>query len=181
MREIPTPEGTLIGGQAFVFADMLRSMARDAPRATLLSLVGSMVMVLLLLGRGGLGLVTIVCAVAGSAGMIALAGAAGVKVNFLDFIALPITIGIGADYAANIAARERDEPGSELGAVLLASGGAVLLCSLTTIIGYGSLLVSDNAGIRSFGLAAILGEVTCLAAALLLCPALLGLWRGRAR
>ena len=52
-----------------------------------------------------------------------------------------------------------------------------MLCSLTTIIGYGSLLVSDNAGIRSFGLAAILGELTCLLAALILAPALLQLGR----
>ncbi|HTE51501.1 MAG TPA: MMPL family transporter, partial [Kofleriaceae bacterium] len=180
VRAVPMPEGTLIGGQAFVFADMLRSMQHDGPRATLLSLVGSMLMVLLLLGFGRHGWVTILSTVAGAAGMIALAGIAGIKVNFLDFIALPITIGIGADYAANIAARERGEPGADLTAVLLASGGAVLLCSMTTIIGYGSLLVSDNAGIRSFGEAAILGEVTCLAAALLLCPALLALGRRRA-
>jgi uncharacterized protein len=179
VRAIEVPEGTLIGGQAFVFADMLRSMERDGPRATLLSLFGSMAMILLLLGWGRHGWVTVASAVAGTAGMIALAGLAGIKVNFLDFIALPITIGIGADYAANIAARERSEPGAALTDVLLTSGGAVLLCSLTTIIGYGSLLVSDNAGIRSFGLAAIIGEGTCLVAAVLLCPALLGYWRAR--
>jgi uncharacterized protein len=173
--------GTLLGGQAFVFADMLRAMKVDGPRATLVSLVGSVLMVLLLLGPGRYGWITIICTIAGTAGMIALAGAAGVKINFLDFIALPVSIGIGADYAANMAARARDEPGADLNAVLLASGGAVLLCSLTTIIGYGSLLVSDNAGIRSFGLAAILGEVTCLVAAVLLCPALLALWRRRTR
>jgi predicted RND superfamily exporter protein len=179
VRELELPEGALIGGQAFVFADMLRAMERDAPRAILLSLLGSTAIILLLLGRGRHGLLTILATLAGTAGMIALAGAVGLKVNFLDFIALPITIGIGADYAANIAARELDEPHASMSAVLLTSGGAVLLCSLTTVIGYGSLLVSDNAGIRSFGLAAILGEATCLAAALLLCPALLWLLRGR--
>ena len=177
VREIRLPDGALIGGQAFVFADMLRSMERDGPVATALSLIGSMAMILLLLGPRRHGWVTILCTVAGTAGMIALAGAAGIKINFLDFIALPITIGLGADYAANIAARERGEPHSDLGVVVLSSGGAVLLCALTTIIGYGSLLVSDNAGIRSFGLAAIIGEFTCLLAALMLCPALLGLWR----
>ncbi len=179
VRQIRLPDGALIGGQAFVFADMLRSMERDGPLATALSLIGSMAMILLLLGPRRHGWVTILCTVAGTAGMIALAGAVGIKINFLDFIALPITIGLGADYAANIAARDRNEPHGDRAAVLLASSGAVLLCSLTTIIGYGSLLVSDNAGIRSFGLAAILGEFTCLLAALMLCPALLGLWRRR--
>ena len=44
---------------------------------------------------------------------------------------------------------------------------AVALCSFTTVVGYWSLLFSANKGIRSFGLAAMSGEVTCLAAALL--------------
>jgi predicted RND superfamily exporter protein len=179
VRAIPRPPGTLLGGQAFVFADMLRAMKRDGPRAIALSLVGSALVVLLLLGTGRHGWATILCVLAGSAGMIAVAGALGVKINFLDFIALPITFGIGADYAANMAARERDEAGRDRAGALVAAGGAVLLCSLTTIIGYGSLLGSDNAGIRSFGLAAIIGEVTCLAAALLLCPALLARRRRR--
>lgn len=173
------PDGTLLGGQAFVFADMLRTMKRDGPRAVALSLILSALTVLVLLGAGRHGWATIACALAGSAGMIALAGGLGVKINFLDFIALPLTIGIGADYAANIAARERDASAGDRTGALLAAGGAVLLCSLTTIIGYGSLLGSDNAGIRSFGLAAIIGEVTCLAAALLLCPVLLATRRSR--
>jgi predicted RND superfamily exporter protein len=52
---------------------------------------------------------------------------------------------------------------------------AVMLCSWTTTVGYGSLLLSGNAGIVSFGLTAILGEATCLVAALTLAPALLAI------
>ena len=47
------------------------------------------------------------------------------------------------------------------------------ICSYTTVVGYGSLLLSQNLGIRSFGPAAMPGEVTCLAVALILAPALL--------
>ena len=47
--------------------------------------------------------------------------------------------------------------------VLLETGGAVILCSLTTIWGYLSLLYSDNQALRSFGKLAVLGEMTCLA------------------
>jgi hypothetical protein len=100
-------------------------------------------------------------------------------VNFLDFVALPITIGIGIDYAVNLTARERLEgPGSARRA-LATTGGAVALCSFTTIVGYGSLLLSENQGIRSFGLAAIIGEGTCLAAALFLGTALLQVFAPR--
>jgi predicted RND superfamily exporter protein len=47
------------------------------------------------------------------------------------------------------------------------------VCSLTTIIGYGSLLVSDNLAIRGFGTASLIGEITCVLTALVLVPAIL--------
>jgi predicted RND superfamily exporter protein len=60
----------------------------------------------------------------------------------------------------------------EIEETLSGTGAAVALCSLTTIIGYSSLLASQNPALRSFGLVADLGEVTCLVAALTFLPAL---------
>ena len=97
------------------------------------------------------------------------------RTNFLNFIALPITFGIGVDYGVNIYLRYRLEGRGRVGRAVRATGGAVALCSLTTIIGYGALLVADNRGLRSFGAMAILGEVACLAATLVFMPALLAL------
>ena len=71
--------------------------------------------------------------------------------NFLDFVALPITLGLGIDYAINVAHRHDREEIPDPIATLRTSGSAVFVCSLTTIIGYGSLLVSDNLAIRGFG------------------------------
>ena len=181
MRHLGLPPDAVIGGQPFVMADMLRAMERDGPLVSLLALLGSALAVILLVGYGRHGGAVLACALAGTLGMVACVALLGMKINFLDFIALPITIGIGVDYAVNLAARARGE-GHAMSQVLGTTGGAVLLCSFTTIVGYGSLLVSENAGIRSFGLAAILGEVTCLLAAFGLLPALLAIrTRRRAR
>jgi len=49
----------------------------------------------------------------------------------------------------------------------------VTLCSATTIIGYATLVTADNMAIQSFGLTAVIGELTCLSAALFALPALL--------
>jgi predicted RND superfamily exporter protein len=49
----------------------------------------------------------------------------------------------------------------------------VLVCSLTTMIGYASLLVSNNLAIRGFGLASLIGEITCVVTALVLVPAII--------
>jgi len=59
-------------------------------------------------------------------------------------------------------------------------GPAVILCSWTTIIGYGSLLLSLNRAMRSFGWYAILGEATTLLTAMVMLPAMLLLARRRA-
>ena len=52
------------------------------------------------------------------------------------------------------------------------------LCSLTTIIGYSSLLLAKNQALFLFGAVAVIGEVSCLVAALLALPAVLLVWRG---
>ena len=51
------------------------------------------------------------------------------------------------------------------------TGGAVLLCSCTTMIGYSVLMSSSSKALQSFGLVAVIGEVTCLIAALVSMPA----------
>jgi len=110
---------------------------------------------------------------------LGLAAALGLRLNMLSFIALPITFGIGVDYGINIYLRYRLEGRGRVGRAVRATGGAVALCSLTTILGYSSLLVARNQALVSFGVLADLGEVACLAAALFALPAVLR-WRERA-
>jgi predicted RND superfamily exporter protein len=112
--------------------------------------------------------------------MFGAMGAFAIKLNFVNFVVLPITFGIGVDYAVNLYQRYREHDDVEK--ALASSGGAVALCSSTTIIGYAALIIADNQAIQSFGLTAVIGEIACLSAALLALPALLA-WRdeGRAR
>jgi predicted RND superfamily exporter protein len=152
-------------------------MQADGPRATVVALIGAILVVLFLVGGNRHGAITLVCCVSGTALMLACAWLLGLKGNVLDFIALPITIGIGIDYSVNIVTRVRHEGQGSAHRALRTVGGAVVVCSFTTIVGYGSLLLSANRGIRSFGTAAIVGEATCLLAALALAPALLSLGR----
>lgn len=177
VRRLSWPEGALIGGQAFVVADIIAAMKEDGFKATVLAVIGAIFMVWLVVGRGRHGAITLISGIAGMLCMIALLDVFAVKINFLDFVAVPITIGIGIDYSVNIAVRERQEGHKGTRHVLSTIGASVVLCSYTTIVGYGSLLLSDNAGIRSFGEAAILGEFACILMAVLLTPALLSMLR----
>ncbi len=110
-------------------------------------------------------------------GVILMCGAAvllNLKINFFNFIVFPITFGIAVDYGANVVARIRERSGDIL-ASLAEVGPAVALCSWTSIIGYASLLFTVNRALRSFGWYAMIGEVTSVACALVLLPALMRL------
>lgn len=160
-------------GRSTIFAAMLSSIVHDGPRATLVAFLAVLGLAALSFRRLKPTLLVGVTVLAGVALTGGLMAALGVKLNFLNFIVFPITFGIGADYAFNILRRyEADGPGSAADAVKT-SGGAVALCSLTTIIGYGTLLVSDNRALNSFGALAGAGEVACLAVALVLTPSIL--------
>jgi len=172
-RTLDLGPGVVVGGNAFVQHDIVQSVNRDGPRASLVAAIGATLVVVLILGVTRQAAVTLLCGASGVFLLLSAASLLGIRINFLDFVALPITIGIGIDYSVNIAARHRSEGRGSAARILAAAGPAVALCSFTTVVGYASLLFSANQGIRSFGLAALIGEVTCIGAAIALAPALL--------
>jgi predicted RND superfamily exporter protein len=181
LSELRAPSGAPLpnAGRATVFAEMIRAMERDGPRATLLSLLAVMVVSVI----GGRSLSSALC-VLGSlvfavTWLLGIAAISDLRLNFLNFVALPLTFGIGVEYAINVQDRARAEGGVRAAGRSVA--GTVALCSLTTIFGYGALLFADNLALQSFGHYAILGELTCLVSALLVLPAALTLLRRRTR
>jgi hypothetical protein len=165
-------------GSAVVFAAMIRSVLHDGPLATVAALVVVLLFSFLIMRPRSAALFAVATLLVGIVWMVGIAGVAEVKITFLNFIALPITFGIGAEYGLNLAQRYRDD--RDMVRAVGATGAAVALCSWTTIVGYGSLLAASSRALRGFGAMAILGEVACLSSALLALPALI-LWRDRRR
>jgi predicted RND superfamily exporter protein len=180
LQYLHLPGGKILetSGSAVVFSAMIRSILHDGPLATAASLVVVLLFSFLIMRPRSASLAAIATLLVGVVWMVGIAGGAEVKITFLNFIALPITFGIGAEYGLNIAQRYRDD--RDMVRAVGATGAAVALCSWTTIVGYGSLLAASNRALRGFGLMAILGEVCCLSAALLALPALI-LWRDKRR
>ncbi|HTJ80100.1 MAG TPA: MMPL family transporter, partial [Polyangiaceae bacterium] len=156
-------------GGAVVFGAMIRSILRDGPIATIASLAAVLLLVIVLIRPFWAGLIAIGILLLGVLWMVGAAGWARVHVTFLNFIALPITFGIGAEYVLNVVTRYREE--RDISRAVISTGAAVALCSWTTIVGYGSLLAARNQALQGFGAMAILGEVSCLSAAIVALPA----------
>jgi hypothetical protein len=182
-RETRLSDGeTILGsGRVVLFADMLRAVLTDVPRATVLSLALTAAAVLAATGFTWEAFAVLGSLVIGVTWLFVFVVLLHIKLHFLNFVALPITFGIGVDYAVNVARRYRDEPRMGPLDVLKHTGGAVILCSLTTTLGYLALLCSKNQAVHSLGLLAVLGEVCCLSSAVLVLPAGLLVFGGRLR
>ncbi len=177
IEAVPSEIGVPVAstGRALIFAAMVSSIAHDGPRATFASFAVVAALTLIVLrGRAG-ALLVLGTLFLGVLWMLGAAAMLDLKIDFLNFVALPITFGIGIDYSANIYLRYRADRGASIGRIIATTGGAVALNSATTIIGYGSLLIAHNRALVSFGALAIIGEVACLLSALLVMPALLAL------
>ncbi len=175
--ELGNGEKVSTAGASVMFADVLTQIQKDGPLITGLAAAGLVVMVLLVVGRSRKSYAVLAASAAGSIGMVAVCALWGLKINFLDFVSLPITLGLGIDYAINVADRAAEDDPS---VALRSTGGTVLVCSLTTMIGYASLLVSDNLAIHGFGFASLIGEITCVAAAFVIVPAIVAIRRPEA-
>src|SRR5262249_20893788 len=110
-RSIPLPNGEVIrgSGRAVIFADMLRAVVEDAPKAIAASLLGTCLVVVLAFRGRRVSIWVLATLGLGIEGMVAFLAIRGIKLNFLNFVALPITFGIGVDYAVNIMQRARLE------------------------------------------------------------------------
>lgn len=173
-REVKLPNGEVIrgSGDPVIFSDMLIAIGEEAPKAIALSFIGTLAVVLAALRGRRAAWPALGALLIGFGWLVSVLALRHIHLNFLNFVALPISIGVGADYALNMATRRQREPGEDAKRIVVETGGAVILCSLTTTLGYLALMLSINRAVRSFGLVAAVGEMTTLLAAVLGLPAL---------
>ncbi len=101
----------------------------------------------------------------------------GLKFNLGNVFGLPLILGAAAEYGLNIVMRYIE--GREHGGPLVARSTimGVLVAGLTTIVGFGSLLLAHHRGIYGLGLLLTLGTAASLIASLIVLPVLLRFWQ----
>ncbi len=94
----------------------------------------------------------------------------GYKLNYANLMAFPILIGTGVDYGAHLAHRAKQE--GSVREAARTTGRAIALSGVTTLIGFGSLILGNHWGVRSLGILLTLGIFFTLVAALIVLPGL---------
>jgi hypothetical protein len=97
----------------------------------------------------------------------------GWHLNFYNLVVLPTVLGIGDDSGIHIVHRYLEEGRGSIRRVLTSTGEHISVSAVTTMVGFGSLLLSTHPGLRTIGELAVLGISMTLLAALVTLPALL--------
>jgi hopanoid biosynthesis associated RND transporter like protein HpnN len=110
-------------------------------------------------------LLGIVCAVG-------VLGLAGLPLNPANMLAFPLIVGVGADNGVLIV-KDYLQQRRRLYNLSLPMGRGVLVVALTTVLGFGSLMISRHRGLASLGLTLTIGVTCCMLTALVFLPAVL--------
>jgi hypothetical protein len=103
-------------------------------------------------------------------GILALCG---VALNPANMIAFPLVLGVGIDNGVHVLHDWLIRRRAGLPTISQAIGRGVLVKALTTIIGFGMLMLSTQQGLVSLGLVLTLGVGCCMVSALVVLPAVL--------
>jgi predicted RND superfamily exporter protein len=102
-----------------------------------------------------------------------------IRINFVNAVILPMIIGMGIDNSIHLMHRYLEGGRRDAGHALRTTGRAMSMCSLTTMLGFGSLVTARYQALSTMGWVTILGMGFCLITALSLLPTLLILWKGK--
>jgi hopanoid biosynthesis associated RND transporter like protein HpnN len=111
----------------------------------------------------------------GMAQTLGLMGLVGIDLNPANLIGIPLILGIAVDYGVHIVHDYLERPGPY--AISASTANSVLVDALTTILGFGALMVASHRGLESLGRVLTLGVATCTVTSLVLLPAILAMLR----
>lgn len=111
----------------------------------------------------------------GMAQTLGLMGLVGIDLNPANLIGIPLILGIAVDYGVHIVHDALERPGPY--SISASTANAVLVDALTTILGFGALMVASHKGLESLGRVLTLGVTTCTFTSLVFLPVVLAMLR----
>ena len=128
--------------------------------------------------RPGPILLSLVPLLLGITWMLGLMTLGGIDMNVINVPVTAMILGIGIDDAVHVVHSFYFEADRDIRATYRTTGKALVLTTLTTTAGFGSLAFAGHPGLKSMGLLAILGCACCLVAALVTLPSILAIFAG---
>ncbi|MDV6234767.1 efflux RND transporter permease subunit [Leptospira ellisii] len=158
-------------GSLILFANLIKIVQREGVAAFLITLV-LVVIVLILFFRGIVpALISLIPLVLGIFVTLGIMALFKVQLNFMNVLVFPVIIGYGIQNGIYIYYRFRED--HDVVRAMSMVGPAIIASTLTTLVGWSSLLIADQKGLKSIGVVASIGIASSLLIALTLVPAVL--------
>ncbi len=109
---------------------------------------------------------------------LGILGLFGVPLNPANMIAFPLILGVGVDNGVHVLHDYLIQRGEGRSTISYAIGRGVLVKALTSMIGFGTLMISSERGLAGLGLILTLGVACSMLSALVFLPAVLHLMGG---
>ena len=175
-REIP---GVSITGPERVESEILKVVKEDLFILTPFSFVIILLLVLSHFRTWKITLLTLTPLVMGLVWMLGAMALLDIRINFINAVILPMIIGMGIDNSVHLMHRYLEEGRKDPIHALRTTGRAMTMCTLTTILGFGSLVTARYQALTTMVWVTILGMGFCLITSLSFLPSILILWKGR--
>jgi hopanoid biosynthesis associated RND transporter like protein HpnN len=162
-----------VTGTPVITYETIKLMERSYLQATIYALILVAAVSYFMIRRVRETLLALVPLALGLLWMVGLMPLLGLKFNMGNIFGLPLIIGTASEFGLNVVLRfmeDRDHGGP---LIARSTAMAVLVNGVTTIAGFGSMMVADHRGIFGLGLLLTIGTVTSLIAALIVLPVLL--------
>ena len=176
-RLLPNAE---LAGEYLAMASLFELIKDDGPKISIIALTLVFMVSLLDLRSIKRAISAVVILATG----IAWAGAAmwmmDIKLSLLNFVGIPIMMGIGIDIIIHLLHRIDQEGPGRIGFALRTTGWAAVLSTLTTMFSFAALLIAENRGIHSLGQMIVAGLFLVGTAAFIAVPlGWISVWRRR--
>jgi hypothetical protein len=175
-RDLP---GISITGPERVESEILRIVKEDLFLLTPIAFVIILVWVYFHFRQWRATVFTLLPLTLGLVWMVGSMSLLGIRFNFVNAVILPMIIGMGIDNSIHLMHRFLEGGGRDAGLALRTTGRAMAMCSLTTMLGFGSLVTARYQALSTMGWVTIFGMGFCSIASLTLLPAILILWKRR--
>ena len=175
VRLIADPAAT---GKPLQTYEASRQMQRSYIHAAVYSLLAVLIVLMIDFRHVGYAALALLPLGAAIVLLFGLMGMVNMPLNPANMIVLPLIMGIGIDDGVHLVhdfRRQRRRQHREPYRIGASTASAVLITSLTTMVGFGSLMISDHRGMQSLGRVLTVGVACCLFTSLVMLPALLAL------
>jgi hopanoid biosynthesis associated RND transporter like protein HpnN len=166
-------------GRPFSILEGLRAMHGGFLWAGVYALIAMVFVLLLDFGSARHALMAFVPLAMGMIAALGCMALLGVSLNPANLIAFPLILGVGADNGVHVLHDFRGRSRKNRYQLSHATGRGITVAALTTILGFGTLMIANHRGLASLGLALTLGVTACMLTALIFLPAFLGVISSR--